>query len=110
MHEFTKSHKRRLRILSEQLYEREVKDSLTDLSLKFDDWKSGKITSLELSHHLHEYDYGESRKLWTKYDSKRHDMLVAEGLVRGLITESDIGSDLIKELQVAINFYREVLQ
>lgn len=107
MHEFSRSHKRRLRELSARLYERDLKESLTPLSRKFDDWKAGKISSLQLSQLLHEYDYGESRRLWSRYDTKRHDMIVAYGFVRGFLTEADIGSDLIKELQDAITFYRE---
>jgi hypothetical protein len=107
MHEFSKSHKRRLRELSARLYERDLKESLSVLSRKFDDWKAGKISSLQLSELLHEYDYGESRRLWSRYDTKRYDMIVAHGFVRGFLTEADVGPDLIKELQNAIAFYRD---
>ena len=108
MHEFSKSHKRRLRELSARLYERDLKESLVPLSKKFHDWKEGKITSLELSELLHEYDDGESRKLWSRYDTNRYDMIVAHGFVGGFLTEDDIGPDLIKELENVIQFYREV--
>jgi hypothetical protein len=106
MHELSKPHKRRLRELSARLYERELKEALASLSLKFDDWKAGKITSLELGDLLHDYDYGESRRLWSKYDTKRHDMIVAEGFVHGWLTEADIGPELLKALDNAIEFYR----
>ena len=107
MHEFSKSHKSRLRHLAARLNELEVKESLAPLSRKFDDWKSGKITSLELSELLHEYDYRDSRRLWSRYQTKRQDSLVALGYVRGHLSETDIGPDLLMELQNLIQFYRD---
>jgi len=110
MHAFSRSEKRRLRDLTGVLYEREVKESLVPLARKFDEWKAGTITSLELSHILHEYDYGESRRLWSRYGAKREDLLVALGFVRGLLTEAEIGEDLFRELREKIDHCRELDQ
>ena len=106
MHNYSKSQMRRLRELSALLYERELKGSLSSLSHKFDDWKAGKVSSVEMGQLLHEYDYRESRRLWSKYDSPQHHMIVAHAFVKGILTENEIGQDLINELQPAIEFYR----
>ena len=107
MREFSKSQKRQLRDLSALVFERELKRSLAALSGHFGDWRAGKVTSLELAQHIHEYDYGESRRIGGKFQSKQYEMLVAQGFVEGLLTENEIGPDLFKELQPAIEFYRD---
>ena len=107
MHEFSKPHKQRLRELSARAHELALKESLNSLALKFDEWRAGKITSLKLNQLLHEYEYGESRRLWSFFNTKRHDMIIAHGFVHGLLTEAEIGVDLIKELDSAIQFYRD---
>ena len=105
MKEYSRTEKRRLRELAEIAYERELKKSLTVLAATFDQWKSSKITSLELSQLLHEFDRGESRDLWSMYDTPEHDMVVARALVKGILTNKDVGEELAGVLQPHIRFY-----
>jgi hypothetical protein len=107
MKEYSKSEKRRLRELAGIAYEREMKESLSAFIARVDDWKAGKITSLELSQLLHRYDYGESRKLWAVYQSPRHDMLVARAIAIGLLSEKEAGNDVVLLLKQQIAFYIE---
>jgi len=107
MKEYSKTEKRRLRELAEIAYERELRETLSAFAMKFDDWKAGKITSSELSQLLHEYDYGESRKLWGVYQSPRQDMLVARAIAIGLLSDKEVGDDVVLLLKQQIAFYKE---
>ncbi len=107
MQEFSKSQKRRLRELTARLYELELKKSLTSIQHKFDEWEAGRLSSLELSQTLHDYDYGESRRLWARYQSNRQDALVARGYALGLLPQTDLGPDLLERLRSLIEFYQD---
>jgi hypothetical protein len=107
MKEYSKNEKRRLRELADLAYERELKKSLAVLAAKFDDWKATKITSLELSQLLHEFDHGESRELRSMYDTPQHDMVVARALVKGILTKEEVGEDVAIFLERQIRFYQE---
>ena len=109
MKEHSKSEKRRLRELADIAYERDLRNSLSAFSAKFDDWKVGKITSSQMSRLLHEYDYGESRRLWGMYQTPRHDMLVARAIAIGLLSEKEVGEDVVLLLSQQIAFYKEDL-
>lgn len=109
MKEYSKSQRRHLRELRDIAYERELKESLSVLAAKFDDWKAGKITSLQLNQLLHEYDYGESRKLWAMYDIAQHDMLVARAIAIGLLSEHEVGEEIVLLLAQQIGFYKAEL-
>jgi hypothetical protein len=110
MRTFSKVHKRRLRELSDLAYERECKGSLFRVSTQFDDWKAGKMSSADMGRLLHEYVNGELNELWGRYDIPQHDMLVSFAFVKGILTETEVGSDLISELKPAIEFYRSNLE
>lgn len=106
MQEFSKSEKRRLRELAAFAYERDVAKSLSMIASKFEDWKNGKVTALELNQNLHEYDRGESRELWSRYGSNQYDIQVASAIVRGLLTEVEAGKEIIAILSNQIQFFR----
>ena len=105
MKQYSRSEKRRLRELASLAYDRELMKILTVVAAKVDEWKAMKITSLELSQLLHEFDRGESRDLWSMYDTPQHDMLVARALVKAILTKKEIGEHLAGLLEPHIRFY-----
>ena len=106
MAEFSKSEKKRLRELAALAYERDVANSLSKIASQVDEWKNGKITALQLSEALHEYDRGESRDIWSRYDSNQYDIEVASAIVRGLLTEVEVGKDVLTLLSNQIQFLK----
>ena len=106
MQEFSKSEKKRLRELAALAYERDVSNSLSKLATKFEEWKNGSITALDLNHALHEYDRTESRDLWGKYDSNQFDVQVASAIVYCLLTEAEVGKDVLTLLSNQIAFLK----
>jgi hypothetical protein len=107
MHTFTKLQRRRLRDLADIAYEREVKLSLEPLAASFEDWRMGKISSLALSSLVHEYDYGMSRSLWGKYQSRYYDVIIAAAVAKGILSEQEVGADIIQVLSSTIQFMKQ---
>ena len=110
MHTYSRLQWVRLRELAGRAYELELRESLLPLSLKFEEWKDGKISSVELGRLVHEYDSRDARKLWVKYDNSQYDIQVALAFVKGQISGEEIGSELMTGLQSAIEFYRQHLK
>ena len=106
MQDFSKSEKKRLRELAALAYKRDVSNSLSKLAAKFDEWKSGAVTALQLNEALHEYDRGESRDLWSRYDSNQFDIQVASAIVRGLLTDAEVGKEILTLLLTQIQFLK----
>ena len=106
MAEFSKSEKKRLRELAALAHERDVAKSLSKIASKVEEWKNGKITALDMNEALHEYDRGESREVWSRYDSNQYDIQVASAIVRGLLTESEVGKEVVALLSTQIHFLK----
>ncbi len=108
MQKFSKSEKKHLRELAALAYERDVAKSLSNIASKFDEWKNGKISALQLNEALHEYDRGESREVWSRYDSNQFDIQVAGAIVRGLLTENEAGKEVVTLLSNQIQFLKSM--
>ncbi len=106
MQEFSKSEKKRLRELAALAYERDLGESLSKIALKVDEWRNGSITAVQLNEALHEYHQREARNVWSRYQTDQYDIQVAGAVVRGLLTETELGKEVIATLSNQIKFFR----
>jgi hypothetical protein len=95
-----------LRTLSRIAYERELKNTLSILAAKFDNWKIGKVTSFEMEELVHKYDCDESRKLWSLYNSSSLQSIVTRAIATGLLSEEEVGAKIITLLAEQIAFFQ----
>ena len=105
--EFTKAQRRRLRDLGAMAYERELSAELSNLDTEFGRWRAGEIDAHELSDRIHRFHQGPAQKLFSKYEHWNLDFAVAEAIHRGLITEEEVGTDVIEMLRVHLGFLRD---
>jgi hypothetical protein len=64
MRAYPKKIRRLLREYTIEAYERELQRELTKVAASFTEWHKGALSSDELSHRVHEYDTGPSRRLY----------------------------------------------
>jgi hypothetical protein len=105
--EFTKRKRQQLRELAGVAYEAELALLLNDLSDAFDQWHAGELLPSELMQTIHEFHQGESRRLWSMYQTLRETDIVARGLAQGLLAESRVPSSGLKKLDPIVHLYRK---
>ena len=105
MREYPKHIKRLIREFGAIAYERELCEELEALAENFDAWKSGAISSGELSERIYLFTTGPARELYQKYDRSVLDLCVAHAIVTGILNRNDVPPELLEHLSGAIQFY-----
>jgi hypothetical protein len=108
MADYPKKIKRLLREWMTEAYERELHRELTKLDQTFGEWRSGKISSGELSYRIHQYERGPSRELFTRYNEGEQDMNVAYAIVVGILHRDEIPVELLEAIERPVNFYESM--
>ena len=101
-------HKRLLkefRELRTTVYERELKNHLTELLESFQEWKKGQISSGELSTIIHEYDRGPSKEMFVRYNNLESEISIAYGLARGLLQRAEISDEAYEIVKNQVRFF-----
>jgi hypothetical protein len=106
MGDYSKRVKRLLREYAAEAYERELKRELIKLDTSFSEWRSGHISSGEMSYQIHQYEKGPSRELYKKYNHGEDAFNVAYAIVTGILEREAIPPDLISAIEKEINFYQ----
>jgi len=106
MGNYSKRVKRMLREYAAEAYEFELQRELTKLEMSFSEWRSGIISSGEMSHRIHQYEKGPSRELYKKYNDGEDAFNVAYAIVTGILEREKTPSVLISALEKEINFYQ----
>jgi hypothetical protein len=107
MTDFSKLERQQLRELAGVVYEAELALLLNDLSDAFDQWHAGELLPSELLQTIHEFHQGESRRLWSMYQTLREVDIVARGLAQGLLAESKVPPSVLQKLDAIVNLYRK---
>ena len=108
MTEYPKRIKRLLREAATAAHERELHRELGKLDHSFTEWRSGAISSGELSHLVHQYETGPSRELFNRYNSGQANLNVAYAIVTGILDESQVPPELLQALSTPLDFFRSL--
>ncbi|MGR9000226.1 MAG: hypothetical protein ACU88J_14430 [Gammaproteobacteria bacterium] len=106
MQQYPKKIKRLLREYMVEAYERELHRELVKLDQSFAEWRDGKIGSGELSHRVHQYETGPSRKLYKKYNYSYHDANVAYAIATDILKRDEIPAELLEAISSFLAFYQ----
>ena len=106
MAEYPKRIKCLLREAAAAAHEQELHRELTKLDQSFAEWRSGAITSGELSHRVHQFETGPSCELFNRYNSGQSDLNVAYAIVAGILDESQVPPDLLEALSRPLDLFR----
>lgn len=105
MREYPKPIKRLIREYAARAYEAELGQALGELEQQFAAWRNGEISAFELSDHIHTFHQGPARELWSRYNARIDDTLVAHTIVTGLLPRETIPPELLAALQPILAFY-----
>jgi len=108
MQELSKRVKRLLREQASIAHERELHRELTKLDRAFDEWRSGTISSAELTYRLHKYDTGPARELWKRYNSGPAEISVAYAIVVGILDRDEVPAELLEATSRQIDWFRSL--
>jgi len=102
-----KSIRKKLRELKMEAHEREIKKHLIDLSKKFDKWKKDKMTSGELSVHIHEYDKGPSKWMMGFYNDIDYEVSIARAVAIGILAREEVPDEILEMIERQITYFKE---
>lgn len=105
MREYPKPIKRLIREYAARAYEAELGQALGELEAQFTRWRSGEISAGELSDRIHTFHQGPARELWSRYNARIDETLVAHAIVTGLLPRERIPAELLEALQPILGFY-----
>jgi hypothetical protein len=88
-------------------HDRELNLYLSELGKDFEEWRDGKISSIELSDRIHEFHDGSARAVYKTYTTLKRDQLVARAVGIGLLSEDEVSSEIKERLEGAIDYFRE---
>jgi hypothetical protein len=106
--EYPKHIKRLLREYNTAAHEQELHRELGKLDQSFAEWRSGALSSGELSHRVHQFETGPSRELFNRYNSGQADLNVAYAIVTGILDGSQMPPELIEALSAPLDFFRSL--
>ena len=98
MQEPSKRVKRMLREQAAKAHERELHRELTKLDGTFGEWRSGAISSEELTYRIHKYDTGPARELWKRYNSGPAEISVAYAIVVAILNRDEVPAELLEAI------------
>jgi hypothetical protein len=99
--------RKQLRELAGKAHDRELNVYLSDLENRFEEWREGTITPIELSDFIHEFHDGSARAVYKTYTKLKRDQLVARAIGIGLLSEDEIPLEIKERLAGAVDYYRE---
>lgn len=105
--ELTKAQRKRLLQLAAIAHERDLAVELARLEAAFQRWRAQELDAFELSDLIHRFHQGPSRDLFSKYDRANMDFAVAHAIHRGILTEAEVGTEVLDVLASHLAFYRE---
>lgn len=107
MQDIPKRVKRTLRELAGCAHAAELAREFSALSVKFDEWKAGRITVWELREAIHRFDCDTARTLAGRYDERNvpPEISVAYALTAGLLDEDEVPEEAMPYLAQALGFY-----
>lgn len=108
MDSLTKAQRRELRLVASRVEEADCRRALSELAAAFDDWREGKMSSIELHQSVHSFHRGPGLELFQRYTALGPREIVALGIARGLLDESVLSAGLRAELHTAVEALRSL--
>ena len=101
-----KNIRRKIKELSYQAYERELRENLGILYSKFKEWDNNELKSGELSDLIHEFHHGPSREMYKYYNTVDPEMAVGRAIVLEYFSAEEIPEELYPYISNSIELYK----
>jgi hypothetical protein len=91
--------------LARQAHEEELSRALAVLAESFDDWRSGRIDSRELTGIVHKFHQRTAREISLRYETGDDRALVASAVATGVLDRQRLPDDLADDMERLIAFF-----
>jgi hypothetical protein len=98
MTDLSKRRRRLIREYSAHAHEAELRLALLSLAEDLDRWRSGEISSFELSDAIHEFHDGAARELWKCYNMGVPEWALARAIHSGTLDRTRVPDELLQYL------------
>lgn len=110
MEQLTKRLKKEIRYHSERAWEAETRAALEALAGKFDAWRSGAISSVDLNEAIHLHYTGINRQIWRLFSPGNLDFGLAHAVATGLITKDSLPDDVAAYIAPRVRWFERELE
>ena len=93
--------------LAIKAHEEELRRALFILSEKFDQWKIGSRTSIDLTEDIHTFHSRDARNIFNRYEPSFEEMSVAMAIATGILNSESIPTDVREVLKLEIENFKE---
>ena len=108
--ELTRKQKAELRKLHALAWQRDLDRELAILEESFASWRAGTIDAFDLTDIIHQFHNGRQRELYSFYSSRNNPFAVPAAIAKGLISESEVSSELLEKLRFSIEDIRDAIR
>lgn len=106
MRRFTKAVSKKMRELSNQAYERELRQELEKLAEQFLLWRDNQIDSWNLEEAIHKFHNGSARELYKWYTMSSPEEILPYALFKKIIAYEELPELIADEMKlIASNLY-----
>ena len=100
-----KNLKRLLREHAGRAHEEELRRALLPLADDFDRWRSGEVSSGEISERIHAFHQGPAREIWKSYNYGSLIHAVAFAIHQGILQRESVPSELLEVLRPSLALF-----
>ena len=91
--------------LVKQAHEEELSRALNVLAGYFDEWRSGRIDSVELNQIIHKFHQQTAHEIFVRYEMGDHRALVANAVASGILERKQLPVELIQDMERLIAYF-----
>ena len=110
MAEPSKKMKKLLRQHAGRAWEAETAAALRALSLKFDEWKNGRLSSADLHDAIHQYHDGVGREIWNRFATNKAELPIAHAVSEGFVTKESLPPEVLEHIGPLLEFFQNQKQ
>lgn len=102
----TKAISKKMRELSNQAYERELRKELESLAGKFTLWQENELGIWDLEEAIHQFHNGAARELYKRYTMVSPELILPYALYNNIIAYEELPEEIADEVKMRTALYR----
>ncbi len=100
---YTKAVNKKMRELSNQAYERELRQELKKLAEQFKLWEDSQIDTWDLEQKVHKFHNGAARELYKRYDMVSPEMILPYALFKEIIMYEELPEEIVDDMKMRVS-------
>lgn len=97
---YAKATSKKMRELSSQSYERELRKELETLAEKFKSWQDNQMDTWDLEEAIHKFHNGVARELYKRYNYLSPEEILSYALFQNIIAYEELPEEIADEIKM----------